>query len=204
MAKGTTKMKTHEEILKLSIPLFAETGYDGVSMRDVAVAVGLTPAALYYHFSNKEQLYVDTVAYAFREVTDVLKAAIEAAPTPLEQLESIISVSIKMLANNKPLVRLIQWVKLDSDRQHPKKLATAALNELFSTVQKLVGKLGSGYNASRLLISIASMVVFPFEIEDTCQYLSGYQSRNTDPAVLTKHVVQLLRQSLSGMEADSQ
>lgn len=204
MAKSTHKVDMHEKILKLSIPLFAETGFDGVSMRDVAVAVGLTPAALYYHFSNKEQLYVDTVAYAFREVTNLLKAAIEAAPTPLEQLESIIGVSIKMLSKNKPLVRLIQWVKLDSNRQHPKKLATAALNELFLTVQKLVGKLGSGYNSSRLLISIASMVVFPFEIEDTCRFLSGYQSQNTDPAVLTKHVIQLLRQSLPATECANQ
>ena len=72
-------------------------------MRDVAVAVGLTPAALYYHFSNKEQLYVDAVGYAFREVTGVLKAAIEAAPTPLAQLESIVGVATKMLAKDKSL-----------------------------------------------------------------------------------------------------
>jgi hypothetical protein len=75
---------------------------------------------------------------------------------------------------------------------------------LFLTVQKLVAKLGSGYNSSRLLISIASMVVFPFEIEDTCRFLSGYQLQNTDPAVLTKHVIQLLRQSLPATECANQ
>ena len=117
MAKGTPKKKMHEEILRLSAPLFAKTGYDGVSMRDVAVAVGLTPAALYYHFSDKEQLYVDAVGYAFREVTGVLKAAIEAAPNP-------------------------------------------------------------------------------FEVMDTCRFLPGYKTQNDDPAVLTKHVVRLLRQGL--------
>ncbi len=109
MAKGTPKKKMHEEILKLSIPLFAKTGYEGVSMRDVAVAVGLTPAALYYHFADKEQLYVDAVGYAFRKVTGVLKEAIEAAPTPLAQLESLVSVATKMLARDKALVRLMQW-----------------------------------------------------------------------------------------------
>ena len=72
-------------------------------MRDVAVAVGLTPAALYYHFSDKEQLYVDAVGYAFREVTGVLKSAIEAAATPLAQLESIVGVATKMLAKDKSL-----------------------------------------------------------------------------------------------------
>jgi AcrR family transcriptional regulator len=204
MTRGTTKKKTHEEILKLSIPLFAKAGYDGVSMRDVAVAVELTPAALYYHFADKEQLYVDAVAYAFREVTGVLKSAIEAAATPLAQLESVVGVAAKMLAKDKSLVRLMQWVMLDSDRQRLQKLGTTAFDELFLTIHKLVGKLGSGYNASLLTVSITSMVVFPFEAMDTCRFLPGYESKNDNPAVLTQHVVRLLHQGLSGADDGSQ
>ena len=37
---------TRKEILGLSVPLFATVGFDGVSMRDIAAAVGVTPAAL--------------------------------------------------------------------------------------------------------------------------------------------------------------
>ncbi len=202
MAKSTPRKKMHEEILKLSVPLFAKTGYDGVSMRDVAVAVGLTPAALYYHFADKEQLYVDAVGYAFREVTGVLKAAIEAAPNPLAQLESIVGVATKMLAKDKSLVRLMQWVMLDSDRERLQKLGTTAFDELFLTIHKLVGKLAPRYNAGVLAVSIASMVVFPFEVMDTCRFLPGYQSENDDPAVLTKHVVRLLRQGRSSVDDD--
>jgi TetR/AcrR family transcriptional regulator len=202
MAKSTPKKKMHEEILKLSVPLFAAAGYDGVSMRDVAVAVGLTPAALYYHFSDKEQLYVDVVGYAFREVTGVLKAAIEAAPTPLAQLESIVSVATKMLAKDKSLVRLMQWVMLDSDRERLQKLGTTAFDELFLTIHKLVGKLAPRYNAGLLAVSIASMVVFPFEVMDTCRFLPGYQTQNDRPAVLANHVVRLLREGLLGTEVN--
>jgi AcrR family transcriptional regulator len=194
--KTATGKSMREEILKLSIPLFAKTGYDGVSMRDVAVAVGLTPAALYYHFSDKEQLYVEVVGYAFREVTSVLKDAIESAPTPLAQLESIIDVATKMLAKNRSLVRLMQWVKLDSDRQRLRKLGTTAFDELFLTIFKLVSKLGRGYNASLLTVSIASVIIFPFEVGDTCRFLPGYRAQNENPSVLTKHVVRLLRQGL--------
>lgn len=196
MLTETPRKNMHEEILKLSIPLFAETGYDGVSMRDVAVAVGLTPAALYYHFPNKEQLYADAVGYAFREVTGVLKAAIENELTPLAQLESLVDVATKMLAEHKSLVRLIQWVKLDNDRQRLQKLGTTVLDELFLVIHKLVGKLGQGYNASLLAVSITSMIVFPFEVIDTCRFLPGYESQNADPAVLSKHVVRLLCQGL--------
>jgi AcrR family transcriptional regulator len=204
MSKSVSKIKIREQILERSIHLFAKAGYDGVSMRDVAVAVELTPAALYYHFADKEQLYVDAVAYAFREVTGVLKSAIEAAATPLAQLESVVGVATKMLAKDKSLVRLMQWVMLDSDRQRLQKLGTTAFDELFLTIHKLVGKLGSGYNASLLTVSIASMVVFPFEVMDTCRFLPGYQPKNDDPAILTKHMVRLLRHGLLGDDGGSQ
>uniref|UniRef100_UPI003452EAA2 TetR/AcrR family transcriptional regulator n=1 Tax=uncultured Acinetobacter sp. TaxID=165433 RepID=UPI003452EAA2 len=43
---------THERILNCSIVLFARSGFHGVSMRQVAEAVGVTVAALYYHFKD--------------------------------------------------------------------------------------------------------------------------------------------------------
>jgi AcrR family transcriptional regulator len=203
MTDAIAKSKMHEEILKLSIPLFAEAGFERVSMRDVALAVGLTPAALYYHFPSKERLYADAVGYAFREVTGILKAAVETATGPLEQLESVVNVSAKMLAKNKPLVRLIQWVKLDCERHRLQKLGTSALDELFITIHQLVGELGSGYSPSLLAVSITSMVVFPFEVIDTCRLLPGYELENEDPAALSKHVFRLLCQGL-GAEVNNQ
>ena len=56
---------THERILNCSIVLFARSGFHGVSMRQVAVAVGVTVAALYYHFKDKETLYLTAVKHIF-------------------------------------------------------------------------------------------------------------------------------------------
>jgi AcrR family transcriptional regulator len=47
-----------ESILEVAAPLFAQKGYNGVSIRDIAQACGMTNAALYYHFKNKEDLYL--------------------------------------------------------------------------------------------------------------------------------------------------
>ena len=76
MAKQTFR-NTREEILELSVPLFATTGFDGVSMRDIAAAVGVTPAALYHHFSDKEQLYLNAVGHAFEEKVGPLKSLLD-------------------------------------------------------------------------------------------------------------------------------
>lgn len=49
-------MNTKEIILDVSLKLFAQNGYDGVSVRQIAKEVGVRESALYKHFKNKEDI----------------------------------------------------------------------------------------------------------------------------------------------------
>lgn len=53
MARRDTK----SNISRTALRLFAEHGYDGVGMRDIATAVNIKPASLYKHFSGKQALF---------------------------------------------------------------------------------------------------------------------------------------------------
>lgn len=44
---------TRERILDVALDLFTEQGYDGTSLRQIAEQLGVTKAALYYHFESK-------------------------------------------------------------------------------------------------------------------------------------------------------
>ena len=48
---------TRDRILDAAERLFAERGYSGTAVRDIAAAVGLNAASLYNHFAGKEELY---------------------------------------------------------------------------------------------------------------------------------------------------
>jgi AcrR family transcriptional regulator len=48
-------------ILEAAKHLFMQEGFRGISMRQIAEAVGVTKAALYYHFKDKEELFVAIV-----------------------------------------------------------------------------------------------------------------------------------------------
>jgi AcrR family transcriptional regulator len=52
MENSTTK----EKILTAAITLFSRTGYDQVSMRDIAAEVGIGVASIYNHFPSKEEI----------------------------------------------------------------------------------------------------------------------------------------------------
>jgi AcrR family transcriptional regulator len=58
MTNQTKGLITKDKIIEESRQLFAEKGYEGTSMSDVAEAVGIKKASLYYFFKNKEILFV--------------------------------------------------------------------------------------------------------------------------------------------------
>lgn len=48
---------TKEKIIYESLNLFSKSGYEGVSMRDIAAAVGIKGASIYNHFKGKEDIF---------------------------------------------------------------------------------------------------------------------------------------------------
>jgi AcrR family transcriptional regulator len=64
-----------ERILEQAALLFVDHGYHGLSMREIAEAVGVSKAGLYYHFADKEQLFVAVL----NRCMDILEAALDAA-----------------------------------------------------------------------------------------------------------------------------
>jgi len=48
---------TRQRILDTALDLFIEQGYDKASLREIAERVGVTKAALYYHFASKEEIF---------------------------------------------------------------------------------------------------------------------------------------------------
>jgi len=55
-APGPHSTDTKQRILEVALDLFTEQGYDGTSLRQIAEQLGVTKAALYYHFESKEDI----------------------------------------------------------------------------------------------------------------------------------------------------
>ena len=51
-----TVSDTRDRILKAAARLFSEASYDSVTVREIAKAVGINPASIYYHFPSKEDI----------------------------------------------------------------------------------------------------------------------------------------------------
>ena len=54
----TRTAATHEAILTAAIDLFNKSGTAAISTNHIAAAAGISPGNLYYHFKNKEDLFL--------------------------------------------------------------------------------------------------------------------------------------------------
>ncbi len=78
---------TKQEILDRALELFTEKGYEGTGMDDIAKAVGIRKASLYYHFDGKETIFLAVFNGILTEY-----AAYVAGLTAVEEHTSVLTV----------------------------------------------------------------------------------------------------------------
>lgn len=66
--------QTRKAILDAALDLFAEKGYFGTSLREIAVAVGVRESAFYNYFKSKEALFIALLEAAHESKTEQLAA----------------------------------------------------------------------------------------------------------------------------------
>jgi len=68
---------TKEKILKVSTVLFSQLGYKGASVRKIASEVGIRESALYNHFKNKEEIFLEVAKNIFSSPFSIDSIAIK-------------------------------------------------------------------------------------------------------------------------------
>ncbi|WP_431932998.1 TetR/AcrR family transcriptional regulator [Nonomuraea jabiensis] len=74
--------QTRADIQQAALSLFTERGYDATSMREIAEQLGITKAALYYHFDSKEAIVLSLFQENMRALDDLLDWAASQPLTP--------------------------------------------------------------------------------------------------------------------------
>jgi len=79
-----------ERILATAIRLFRQRGYHGTSVRELASAVGLETASLYYHYPSKQAILFSLFQRTMRDLVDGIRRAIGSGADPVLQLTAAV------------------------------------------------------------------------------------------------------------------
>ena len=94
-------------ILKEAAKLFADQGYDSVSINEIGFAAGVTGPAVYRYYPSKEALLVATYEHLYRRNSEGLNAALAETTEPRATLERLIDHQIGLAIEEAEKIRIV-------------------------------------------------------------------------------------------------
>jgi AcrR family transcriptional regulator len=87
--------ETQARILQATIESLAEVGYAGTTMSGIAERIGVSRAALIYHFNSKNALMAAVINAIYDEMATLYRGAAHPALTPAERMLAVLDVSFQ-------------------------------------------------------------------------------------------------------------
>lgn len=97
------------QILEVAETLFAEKGFDGTSIRDIAKEASINIAMVSYYFGSKEHLLESLLIFRTSDLKFELENLIDEDLEPIEKINRLIEIYIKRINNNCGIYRILQF-----------------------------------------------------------------------------------------------
>ena len=109
------------QLCRVATERFARFGYEGVTMRQLAEALGCSPKTPYRYFKDKADILATVRAQAFGKFADALEAAIAAAPAgdPIERARRGGEAYVRFALKNPHAYRIMFEIDAPVDEKHP-------------------------------------------------------------------------------------
>ena len=97
---------TRQKLLDVAVELVGRHGFGGTSLQMIADELGITKAAIYYHFRSRDQLLVALMEPMLRQIRLVVEMA-ESQRSPRNQMEAMVQGFARVVARNRALAAVM-------------------------------------------------------------------------------------------------
>jgi TetR/AcrR family transcriptional regulator len=195
---------TKRALLAAARVAFAEHGFAGARVDDIAERAGVNKQLVYHHYGDKDGLYLAVLERLYEEIRQAEAKLNLSGLEPEDAMRKLVGASFDHLAANPDFVALLN----DENRQGARHVkASTKLPSMHSPLVATIGEMlkagvqagvfRPGINAMQLYISIAGLSFFFFSNAPTLSAI--FRSTLDSPAarrMRKRHVIDMVMQAL--------
>ena len=115
MDVATKPLVHHEDsvrgrLMLSAIGLFARKGYAATTVREIVEAAGVTKPVLYYHFGNKEGIFLVMMGEAFAEFEATAASALAASGSARERILRFLDGMFELILRHLDVMRVLDAI----------------------------------------------------------------------------------------------
>jgi len=133
-------LSSREKILEVAEQRFAQRGYAGVGLRELAAAASLGKSSLFHHFESKAALYLAVLDRVLERIEAQIAPALIAGGTAALRLDRALDALIDALAEHPTAARLLLRALFEDDDLP--ETETPEARAVDSRLRALIGELG--------------------------------------------------------------
>jgi TetR/AcrR family transcriptional regulator len=134
-------------ILDAAVRLFSENGFDGVSMRRIAEAAGVSKANIYHHFVSKEALYLAILRVSAQNLAALVEDLAEGEGDFEVRLRAFARAHMEHLFANATTLRLVLREAFSGDENKSRLVVNKVVGGIF---KRIIGIFRAGQEAGIL------------------------------------------------------
>ncbi len=110
-----------DEILRAAKVVFAERGFDGAVLDEIAWLAEFSKGAIYGYFKNKEDLFISLIDEELNKLSKITKAVVESSASPIEKIKALVQRSLAFFESNSEFFCIFMPERGGfTKKQHPK------------------------------------------------------------------------------------
>ena len=200
--KPNNDITTKETILLAAERVFAEKGFKGTTIREVAKQAGIVNSLIFYYFRNKAELYEAVFQHAFDELEDLIQQNLNLELDRLGTVKALMFSVTDFAAKHLNLMRILNREIIDKG-SIVQKITERYFKPLYDFASEFLAEgkkeaLFRDVNPLQFLVSLMGMTVFYF-VSDPLLEAVGVRDPYGSKAIQTRklEVWNLVRSSLT-------
>ena len=119
----TRALDRHRRILDAALQVFSRRGYRDTSVDEIAGASGTSKGGIYFHFPNKEAIFLALLDRTAARLREKIEPALAAHEDPITKADAALLTVLRTFAKHRALARLFMVEALGAGREFHRRMA---------------------------------------------------------------------------------